>query len=94
MGSKSSTNGFWVVLMPETPEEETEHVVETSKPKFSSPIWLDEIHNNKIFNKQRSIINTIWNKIFNSTLFSYEDHLKLEINILYPVLRQSLYDNL
>ena len=46
------------LLMPETPEEEPEHLVEASKPKFSSPIWLDEIHNNKIFNKQRSIINT------------------------------------
>jgi hypothetical protein len=46
------------LLMPETPEEEPEHLVEASKPRFSSPIWLDEIHNNKIFNKQRSIINT------------------------------------
>jgi len=46
------------LLMPETPEEEEEHLVEASKPRFSSPIWLDEIHNNKIFNKQRSIINT------------------------------------
>ena len=46
------------LLMPETPEEEPEHLVEVSKPGFSSPIWLDEIHNNKIFNKQRSIINT------------------------------------
>ena len=46
------------LLMPETPEEEPEHLVVASKPRFSSPIWLDEIHNNKIFNKQRSIINT------------------------------------
>jgi len=46
------------LLMPESPEEEPEHLVEASKPRFSSPIWLDEIHNNKIFNKQRSIINT------------------------------------
>ena len=46
------------LLMPETQEEEPQHLVEASKPKFSSPIWLDEIHNNKIFNKQRSIINT------------------------------------
>ena len=46
------------LLMPESPEEEPEHLVEASKPRFSSPIWLDEIHNNKIFNTQRSIINT------------------------------------
>jgi len=43
------------LLTPDTPEEEPEHLVEASKPKFSSPIWLDEIQNNKIFNKQRSI---------------------------------------
>ena len=30
-------------------------LIEASKPKFSSPVWLDEIQNNKIFNKQRSI---------------------------------------
>ena len=46
------------LLMPETPEEEQEHLVEASKPRFSTPVWLDEIHSNKIFNKQRSIINT------------------------------------
>ena len=44
-----------LLLTPETPEEEREQLVEASKPRFSSPIWLDEIHNNKIFNKQRSI---------------------------------------
>jgi len=43
------------LLSPETPEEEHEILVEASKPKFSSPIWLDEIQNNKIFNKQKSI---------------------------------------
>jgi len=46
------------LLMPETPEKDVDQLVEASKPRFSSPIWLDEIHNNKIFNKQRSIINT------------------------------------
>lgn len=30
-------------------------LIEAAKPKFSSPVWLDEIQNNKIFNKQRSI---------------------------------------
>ena len=29
--------------------------IEAAKPKFSSPVWLDEIQQNKIFNKQRSI---------------------------------------
>jgi hypothetical protein len=27
-----------------------------TKPKFSAPIWLEEIHNNKIFNKRRNLI--------------------------------------
>jgi hypothetical protein len=27
-----------------------------AKPKFSAPIWLEEIHNNKIFNKRRNLI--------------------------------------
>jgi len=35
--------------------EEMQHIIEAAKPKFSSPVWLDEIQNNKIFNKQRSI---------------------------------------
>ena len=35
--------------------EEVNHVIEASKPKFSSPVWLDEIQQNKIFNKQKSI---------------------------------------
>ena len=26
------------------------------RPKFSAPIWLEEIHNNKIFNKRRHLI--------------------------------------
>ena len=43
---------------PEEEEEEADHVIEAVKPKFSSPIWLDEIQNNKIFNKQRSENNT------------------------------------
>merc|ERR1719481_1219236 len=30
-------------------------LIEAAKPKFSSPIWLDETQNNKIFNKQKSI---------------------------------------
>ena len=35
--------------------EEMQHIIEAAKPKFSSPVWLDEIQNNKIFNKQKSI---------------------------------------
>ena len=35
--------------------ENLNSLIEASKPKFSSPVWLDEIQNNKIFNKQRSI---------------------------------------
>ena len=35
--------------------EPDNHQIEAAKPKFSSPVWLDEIQNNKIFNKQKSI---------------------------------------
>ena len=35
--------------------EEMQHIIEAAKPKFSSPVWLDEIQTNKIFNKQKSI---------------------------------------
>merc|ERR1719400_879802 len=61
-GNDSSTS----LESPKSPErqsllEEDKNVenltslIEASKPKFSSPVWLDEIQNNKIFNKQRSI---------------------------------------
>ncbi len=30
--------------------------VDSGRPKFSAPIWLEEIHNNKIFNKRRNLI--------------------------------------
>ena len=30
---------------------------ENSRPRFASPIWLEEIHNNKIFNKQKSLLS-------------------------------------
>ena len=32
-----------------------QQIIEAAKPKFSSPVWLDEIQQNKIFNKQKSI---------------------------------------
>ncbi len=32
-------------------------MIPAPKPKFSSPIWIDEIHKNKIFNKQKSVCN-------------------------------------
>jgi hypothetical protein len=32
-------------------------LIPTPKPKFSSPIWIEEIHRNKIFNKQKSVCN-------------------------------------
>jgi len=37
--------------------ENLNSLIEASKPQFSSPVWLDEIQKNKIFNKQK-IINT------------------------------------
>ena len=32
-------------------------VITAAKPKFSSPIWIEEIQRNKIFNKQKSVCN-------------------------------------
>jgi hypothetical protein len=32
-------------------------LIPTPKPKFSSPVWIEEIHRNKIFNKQKSVCN-------------------------------------
>ena len=43
----------------EVVEEEKEDdggLVEAQKPKFSSPVWLEDIHTNKLFNKQKSIL--------------------------------------
>ena len=44
-------------------EEEEEKVVdeeaglvEAQKPKFRSPLWLEDIHTNRLFNKQKSIL--------------------------------------
>merc|ERR1719348_1879228 len=36
-------------------EEESEEV--ELRPKLNSPIWLSEIHDNKIFNRQKSLNN-------------------------------------
>jgi hypothetical protein len=30
---------------------------DSSRPRFSSPIWLQEIHSNKIFNRQKSLLS-------------------------------------
>ena len=32
-------------------------MIPAPRPKFSSPIWIEEIQRNKIFNKQRSVCN-------------------------------------
>ena len=35
--------------------QDEDHLIEAAKPRFSAPVWLDDLQNNKIFNKQRSI---------------------------------------
>jgi len=42
----------------EEKEEEDEEggLVEAHKPRFNSPVWLEDIHSNKLFNKQKSIL--------------------------------------
>ena len=42
----------------EEKEEEDEEggLVEAQKPRFNSPVWLEDIHSNKLFNKQKSIL--------------------------------------
>merc|ERR1712209_113513 len=38
----------------ENKEEEAEAgLVEAQKPKFRSPLWLEDIHTNRLFNKQK-----------------------------------------
>ena len=53
-------------------EEEEEKVVdeeaglvEAQKPKFRSPLWLEDIHTNRLFNKQKSILTEEVKKKFN-----------------------------
>ena len=44
-------------------EEEEGVLVEAQKPRFSSPVWLEDIHSNKLFNKQKSILTEEVKKI-------------------------------
>ena len=37
-------------------EEDEGGLVEAQKPRFNSPVWLEDIHSNKLFNKQKSIL--------------------------------------
>ena len=37
-------------------EEDEGALVEAQKPRFNSPVWLEDIHSNKLFNKQKSIL--------------------------------------
>ena len=37
--------------------EEVDIEDDSSRPRFSSPIWLQEIHSNKIFNRQKSLLS-------------------------------------
>ena len=46
-------------------EEEEGGLVEAQKPRFSSPVWLEDIHSNKLFNKQKSILTEEVKKKFN-----------------------------
>ena len=38
-------------------QDQFEEDEDESRPKFASPIWLEEIHNNKIFNRQKSLLS-------------------------------------
>ena len=40
----------------EEKEEDEAALVEAQKPRFNSPVWLEDIHSNKLFNKQKSIL--------------------------------------
>lgn len=61
---QDSGNNSSESLPEQSPDPERESLIQTetvnplieaAKPKFSSPVWLDEIQNNKIFTKQKSI---------------------------------------
>ena len=40
----------------EKEDEDEGGLVEAQKPRFNSPVWLEDIHSNKLFNKQKSIL--------------------------------------
>ena len=48
-----------MALLPPPPEidQDLDSDTDSIRPKFASPIWLDEIHNNKIFNRQKSLLS-------------------------------------
>jgi hypothetical protein len=50
-----SLHCFWFSSLIFSGEEPL--VISAAKPKFSSPIWIEEIQRNKIFNKQKSVCN-------------------------------------
>ena len=37
--------------------EDSDEDEDDGKPRFASPIWLQEIHSNKIFNRQKSLLS-------------------------------------
>lgn len=45
------------LLDPSVPVQEGDEEEDEDKPRFSAPIWLDEIHKNKIFNRQKSLLS-------------------------------------
>ena len=44
------------VVGEEKEDEDEGGLVEAQKPRFNSPVWLEDIHSNKLFNKQKSIL--------------------------------------
>ncbi len=41
----------------QTEDDDVSESESIQRPKFASPIWLEEIHSNKIFNRQKSLLS-------------------------------------
>jgi hypothetical protein len=50
-GKKEAQESDSLLAVPNSDEEDDD------KPKFSSPIWLEDLHKNKIFNRQKSLLS-------------------------------------
>ena len=55
--------------------DEEASLVEAQKPKFRSPLWLEDIHTNRLFNKQKSIL-TEEVSLFRISIFCHVQLLK------------------
>merc|ERR1712112_702319 len=69
--------------------EETQVLIDDSRPRFSSPVWLSDIHNNEIFNKQKSMNNNPEKEARDETMSDNGDTTPKRKDLPVPVKRLS-----